>query len=524
VAYLTRALDERPAAPDRAAVLIELGLSESLVSGPAAAGHLEEALALLPDPARRAEVGFMLGRTRYFLGHTPAAIDAYEAALAELPPDGGPLRRMLVAARAHAALTHESVDAVARCTARVENAGSPDVGSRWLTAVDAYVRAQSGGAAGDAAARAEHALSDGVFVEEDNGGGGLAIASLVVMHADHDVRPVLDRSLARAHEHGSVFAYASARVFRARANFLRGELREAEDDAAEALEAIEDWNIGIGAPYAAAFLADALIEQGRLDDAERALARGSVGHRPDFIHRHWLIESHARLRVLRGDLRGGLAELLAAGERMTAHGLHNPAFMPWRSQAAHVLLALGDPARAAALAREELALARRWGAPRALAVALRAAGLAEGGAHGIALLREAVECSADSAAVLEHARAQVELGAALRRGNQRAAAREHLREGLELAEGCGAHALAGRAQVELATSGGRPRRALLSGPAALTASERRVAELAATGASNREIAQALFVTTKTVEVHLTSAYRKLDIGSRVQLAGALAPA
>ncbi|HZB74630.1 MAG TPA: helix-turn-helix transcriptional regulator, partial [Solirubrobacteraceae bacterium] len=114
--------------------------------------------------------------------------------------------------------------------------------------------------------------------------------------------------------------------------------------------------------------------------------------------------------------------------------------------------------------------------------------------------------------------------AALRRANRRAEARESLRAGMELAGRCGADALSQRAHEELLVAGARPRRLMFSGPEALTPSERRVAELAAEGQSNREIAQALFVTTKTVEVHLTSAYRKLDIGSRVQLAGALAPA
>jgi ATP/maltotriose-dependent transcriptional regulator MalT len=432
---------------------------------------------------------------------------------------------VLVAARAHAALTSQGAAAAAPSAAATRDAGFTDLGGRWLEAIDAFVDCHAGGAAEDVAPRAERTLSGGVFVEEDNGGGGLAAAALVVMHADRDARPVLDLALERAHARGSVFAFAAAKVFRARAAFLRGDLRDAEGDAEDALEAIEDWAIGIGAPYAAAYLADALMEQGRLDDAERAIARGlAVRDRPAFTHRHWLAQSHARLRVRQGDLHGGLAELLDAGRQAAALGMHNPAFLPWRSDAARVLLTLGEPERAAELAGEELALARRWGAPRSLAMALTAAGLAAGGGTAIVRLREAVDVTADSPARLEHARALVELGAALRRSNQRVQARELLRDGHELATACGARPLAELAHVELQSSGGRPRREPLSGPAALTASERRVAELAAGGASNREIAQTLFVTTKTVEVHLTSAYRKLDIGSRVQLSTALAAA
>jgi DNA-binding CsgD family transcriptional regulator len=86
----------------------------------------------------------------------------------------------------------------------------------------------------------------------------------------------------------------------------------------------------------------------------------------------------------------------------------------------------------------------------------------------------------------------------------------------------GASALHERARTELVATGARPRReTLLSGPASLTPSERRIAELAAGGRSNREIAQALVITPKTVEYHLGNTYRKLDIGSRQELRQAL---
>jgi DNA-binding NarL/FixJ family response regulator len=92
---------------------------------------------------------------------------------------------------------------------------------------------------------------------------------------------------------------------------------------------------------------------------------------------------------------------------------------------------------------------------------------------------------------------------------------------MELAHRCGGLALANVAREELVTMGERPRRAARYGLDALTASELRVARLAAAGASNRDIAQTLFVTVRTVEVHLTSTYRKLGISARDQLARAL---
>ncbi len=214
--------------------------------------------------------------------------------------------------------------------------------------------------------------------------------------------------------------------------------------------------------------------------------------------------------------------MLDAGRRFEAVGGRNPAWMPWRSQAALALLELGDRDEARRLAGEELVLARVWGAPRALGAALRAAGLAEGGAAGLALLDEAVAVLADSSAKLEHAKARTELGAALRRANRRTKAREQLRRAVELATICGAAPLAARAETELLATGARPRRIALSGLESLTPSERRVAEMAAAGPTNREIAQALYVSSKTVEVHLSSVYRKLKIRSRSQLPAALA--
>jgi DNA-binding CsgD family transcriptional regulator len=152
------------------------------------------------------------------------------------------------------------------------------------------------------------------------------------------------------------------------------------------------------------------------------------------------------------------------------------------------------------------------------AVGLRASSR---GPHGVALFEEAVDLLGESPAKLEHAKARTELGAALRRANRRVAARDHLRRAVELATICGAASLAARAERELLATGARPRRVALSGVDSLTPSERRVAEMAAEGRTNREMAQALFVTQRTVEVHLTSIYRKLEINSRSQLAAAL---
>jgi DNA-binding CsgD family transcriptional regulator len=225
--------------------------------------------------------------------------------------------------------------------------------------------------------------------------------------------------------------------------------------------------------------------------------------------------------VARRELERARGDFEQLGRNMEAFGITNPSFAAWRSHLALVLAALDERARALALAEEEVELARSWGAPRAVGMALRAHGLVHGGAKGLASLHDAVEVLEASPARLELARALVDLGAALRRSNQRSDSRDYLRRGLELAHRAGATALEERAQAELAATGARPRRPVVSGVDALTPSERRVAEMAAENMTNKDIAQALFVTPKTVEVHLSSVYRKLDISSRSQLAGAL---
>jgi DNA-binding CsgD family transcriptional regulator len=274
--------------------------------------------------------------------------------------------------------------------------------------------------------------------------------------------------------------------------------------------------------WASAVAVDAMLERGRIAEAAAVLDAVPITDHPSGAY-YMLAprESRARLRLAQGRAAEAAQELLAFGRDVEAVGIRNPAITPWRSLAAVALVRAGDSTQAAALAAEEVALARRWGAPRGLGMALRAQGLAAGGSGGIALLCEAADVLADSYSRLEHARALTDLGAALRRAGRRADARKPLRDALDLAHACGATAIADTAHTELVASGAKPRRQALSGAESLTPSERRVATMAAEGLTNRDIAQSLFVTPKTVEVHLSSAYRKLGIGSRTQLAGAL---
>jgi DNA-binding CsgD family transcriptional regulator len=266
-----------------------------------------------------------------------------------------------------------------------------------------------------------------------------------------------------------------------------------------------------------AFLAATLLERGDVGGARQVLDPGVYAADGSYAARAWLI-SRLQLLVAEGRAEDAL-ETADELERILSW-IINPAVGPWGLFKAEALDLLERRDEALDLAETDLELARGFGAPDTLGIALRVVGTLEREA-GLDHLREAVEVLGESSARLEHAKALTTLGATLRRSGSRSEAREPLREALDLAERCGARALAERAREELGATGARPRRTFRRGIDALTASELRIARLAADGRSNREIAQTLFVTVRTVEMHLTHAYQKLEIGSRKQLAEAL---
>jgi DNA-binding CsgD family transcriptional regulator len=269
--------------------------------------------------------------------------------------------------------------------------------------------------------------------------------------------------------------------------------------------------------WTAPFLAEVLVERGATDEARALL--DSAGSPPDGSD-HTILLDRARMRVLLAE--GRVEEALAYADVFELHAgwkLH-PRYLPWRSLKAQALDRLGRQDDAVALAEDEVAIARRWGSPGTVGRSLRVLGtiLRE---DGIEHLGEACAVLDEAPARLERAKALAALGAALRRARKPSEAREPLRRALELADVCGARPLADHVRGEIYATGARPRTTALQGVLALTTSERRVADLAAAGQTNRDIAQTLYVTPKTVEVHLSSAYRKLGIGSRRELAGAL---
>ena len=520
VSALERCLQELPPGTDRADIFLQLGTAAQLVDMVKGADYLAAAMAATNDPERKATIAEMLGVTLHFCARDDEAAQVLSQATRMLGDEYTDLRRRLEAwfigvAVAHPALQESATQPISRLR---DISLQSDLGSRILDVVIAFYDALAGQPVEAAVARARRGLADGSLIEQANVAAVYGFLVLTAADVDDAMPPLLDSWVAAAHQRGSLIVYGPAKCYRGLAWLSRGALAEAEADLRDSMWMAETTSADIGRPIVGAYLANVLMEQGRLDKAAAVLDWACMSDPlPSTGYWYWYLDSRARLLMLQGQVKEGLETMLACGRRFAAHGGQNPALVAWRSGAALALFSLDRPDEARALAAEELTLARRWGAPRALGRALRVAGLVHGGEEGLALLHQAVEVLAPSPARLEHAKALVELGAALRRSGQRLQSRQYLRHGVELAHICGATPLVKHGFAELRASGARPRHITPSGPDALTPSERRVAELAAAGQSNRDIAQTLFITTNTVEVHLTRTYRKLSITGRAGL-------
>ena len=368
---------------------------------------------------------------------------------------------------------------------------------------------------------AERALASGAFDDADELLFCVAAPfTLTVAGRFAEASEAFGLAISAAQRQGNLLNLAALPMYRGFLRLQLGELLAAEEDI-RPFDDVAFEDMPIFRTYRAGFLAELLLERGEIAAPKRLSTVRSTTFRPDTrCTSCWRGAGHGSSRDIPSRRRVTASPPAAIADSL---GIENPAYYGWwRSQAALALRQLGREDEARQLASDELDLSRRWGAERTIGVSLRVlwASLKAARAEN-SWLREAVEVLAGSPARLEHARALVDLGAALRRGNSRSEARQLLREGIELAHRCGATALVERANDELAATGAHRRTVLLSGLDELTASERRVAQMAAEDLSNKEIAQALFVTVKTVEQHLGRVYRKLDLSSRRQLAGAL---
>jgi DNA-binding CsgD family transcriptional regulator len=519
VTYLRRALAEPPADNERAAVLGELGGAERIARDPAALVHLERAWQATACPVARALLAEQLANVLFYATDWTRCSAVLRAALGDLgdrDPDLGV--RLCTHAAVMELLTLCPTEAPEVALRRLRDlAARSTPASRAAHLCLAAVLAVRGRDRPEVAGLVQRGLDGGRFVAEQTGEAVpamLAIWALVVTDDLDGARALIETILADARAHGSVVGFQSASGRRALVAMRCGELAEAEADARASLEMATEYNLTLSIPLHAATLGLVLLERGELDQAAAAVEGVALpgGGAPTGIA---LLEARGRVRLARGQCEQAIADLRHCG-RLANVFQATPNIHTWRSALA-LALARQDPQEARALASTELELARCAGAPRAIGIALRVCGLLADAARRVEVLEQSVAVLEPTPMRLELAYSLTELGAALRRAGSRSAAREPLRRALDLAVRCGATPLAERAREEAVAAGARPRRPWTSGVDALTPSELRVARLAAQAMSNRDIAQALFITTKTVSDHLSSAYRKLNISSRDQL-------
>ncbi|MFF7242068.1 AAA family ATPase [Streptomyces collinus] len=517
--YLKRTLNEVTEEAEYKDLLVEIGSLATLVDMASAAAYLGRALNFVTDNVARARISFLLGIVLNYTHHVDEALKVLEDAEATLSDDQTDLKARVQSyilnttiVEPNHAISPERYDYLR------DAAGSyRTVGQRLLGCSLAFHEMRTSDRR--AVSRAQLALGDNHLIDEAPGEAPAVSAWVVLIAADRpEVMCILDSAIARGRRYGAIRDLAPAFAFRALAWLYQGYLTEAESDAKEAFRAIDAAGVDTGRAWTAPIMAEALAEMGRMDEAAAALEWACIPEPLPEQGNYWLVlESKAKLARLRGDYEEALANALLSGRYATSAAIDNPALCGWRSEAALALHLLGRKTEAQELSEQDLHSARQWGSPRALGRSLRVAGLNLGGRRGVDMLSASVDLLKDSPARLEYATALASLGALFRRLRRPSAARPLLREAWEIANSCSAVWLTETVRAELAAAGESPCSVPNDGKAFLTPSEHRIALMAVDGLTNRQIAQRLYVTPKTVEVHLSSVYRKLNISGRRDL-------
>jgi DNA-binding CsgD family transcriptional regulator len=514
--YLRHALDISGSKAVSSRVLIDLGLAEAAAGEPMSMSRFEQALELIREPDERADALYSLGQTLYRFGRYAEARAAFRRG-ATLFEGGDEQVRLRFEGAAWSADTHLTPTQHRPASAAKASGDGP--GDRAVLAVHALNAALTIPPAARAGELALRALGNGALLAEQTSlGAGVNLAILALHHADRlvEAHEAADATMRDACGRGARLAYAEASVVRAIVLYTRGRVNEAAADAQAAFELLQDTEHA-HAQTAVAVLVHCLLERGELTEAQRtiALADGLLTSTPAidaYVH-----IARGRLNLRRGMLRDARRDLEAVEESFGGFGNINPASLPWRSLAGLIAHVAGDGAKAQVLIAEEVRLARLFGVATALGLALQRRGLTESGSDALETFREAVDVLEGTEAKLHLAKAHYGLGRGLRRTGQRVDARRHLGTSLDLAHRSGAAGLEAEIREEMMAAGGRPRRASVTGVESLTPTELRMAQFAAEGMTNREIAEKTFVSRNTVAWHLSNVYKKLHVDSREQL-------
>ncbi|MCY0960401.1 LuxR family transcriptional regulator [Streptomyces sp. H27-H5] len=520
--YLRRALlGSSPEGPDRAELLAELAAIERDVEPRAALRHFAQALLLLPDTDQRARVA---GRIPPFLldGCPPATIDTIVRTASEL----GDAATLTGTARGHAL----------RLEARLRHTAVSGPGE-LATCAD-RLHAMGPVPCLDTAAERELVtvlLHGATMAQQITAAEAVPLAERLLQHEPaapdhvHTALPLLTDVLAASGSLGRIGPWLHTAYDRARREnadvpraiiavelthlaLARGELTKARAHAEEAL--------GLGITGWATLQTLAAVALAALEARDAGLCgRLLSGCREDAVQGHRpslrrLIRG-ASAAALRDDLPAALECVLDWGRTAERAHWRNPAIVPWRSWVSALHYRMGRPDQARGLMDEEYARALSWGSPVAIGRALRGKGAITEGERGIWLLRESAATLEPTVNALERARTSLLLGRRLLAAGRETEAEHRLTRARDESLACGAPWIAERAGRALHTIAGSQGAAAV---AALTGTERRVAGLAAQGASNKAIAERLEVSSRAIEKHLTHTYRKLRIGGRAELA------
>ena len=525
VEQLRRARAETSSHKEELDVREELGVAMLAASDGRGVDELLAVREARGDPLHRAGLAMLLAQPLGLRGREDEGARILSESLAELPDEEQGLRAHLLGERYVWATGGGLVVDRAQLLRDVANTSDATLGERHFLVIAAFRLALGLGRRDEIVRVVDRLTRDASLLREDAAVGfahpSLALP-LVACGRGGDALAFLDQQSEAARRRGAMVAIALATSYRAAVLLARGDLTEADAEAATARRLLVDLGLGKTLPVATIVLALVRVERGEPDAAAALVDEDGLGEQPPgSLLAPFALVARGRVRSATGHHTDARTDFLTAGRLLAALPYPDALLLGWRVRLALAEHALGRAAEAREAADEALAAAREAAVPYGMAETLRVAGTVGGRADAIEVLHEAARIAGDSDAPLLHAKALVELGSALRRARFRRESRDPLRVALDLAHRCGARPLEDRARTELAATGARPRRVLLTGREALTPSELRTARLASTGMTNREVAQELFVTAKTVETQLRAAYRKLDITGRGELAAAL---
>lgn len=517
IRLLQRALDEPPPRELRWRVALELGISQAIAGDSEGLVTLEQAVQWAQEPSDRTVTVLQLARMTAARGDHHRALGLIDEVTTE--PCGVETDLLLQLQVEQLGMARLVADTRGRALDRLERmrdvAFPPRPATVGLLSNLALSALERNACPGEVAELARLSMTEGWLLEAEN--FQLAYGAGALIWVDHfeEAKSMWDDAVDTARIRGSLTLAVLAHALRSHLHLRRGAVADAEADARVALQIAAEHGWSYGAVFTRAHLASALLERGGTEEARRVLDHTAS---EDYAEENpFYLQSCGQLLLAESDPGAAYGRFLACGQALAVRGgKDTPSMFAWRSQAALALLQLGERQQAHTLAVEELELAGIMGIPAAIGEALVAVALTEDDEQPARLL-QAVTVLEDSPRILARTRGLLELGASLRRHRQRRAARPFLHRALDLADRHGATVLADRARVELQASGARPRRTALTGANALTPSERRVAQLAAEGLTNRDIAQRLYVSPRTVGTHLTHVYQKLGVDGRERL-------